>query len=72
MQKMWPESNELLNRMESFQIDAVPDDTSNGQVGKSLACNYSVYFAKDKIVYKASNLTIKGKRLNYSASQKEL
>lgn len=46
--------------MESLQIDAVPDDTSNGQVGKSLVRNYSVYFAKDKIVYKASNLTIKG------------
>ncbi|NXY23600.1 RIPK1 kinase, partial [Atrichornis clamosus] len=32
LKKMWPESNELLNRMESLQIDAVPDDTSNGQV----------------------------------------
>ncbi|NWV26963.1 RIPK1 kinase, partial [Origma solitaria] len=32
LKKMWPESNELLNRMESLQIDAVPEDTSNGQV----------------------------------------
>uniref|UniRef100_A0A8C5T316 Receptor interacting serine/threonine kinase 1 n=1 Tax=Malurus cyaneus samueli TaxID=2593467 RepID=A0A8C5T316_9PASS len=31
LKKMWPESNELLNRMESLQIDAVPEDTSNGQ-----------------------------------------
>ncbi|KFO06378.1 Receptor-interacting serine/threonine-protein kinase 1, partial [Balearica regulorum gibbericeps] len=27
-----PESNELLNRMQSLQIDAVAEDTSNGQV----------------------------------------
>ncbi|NWY64523.1 RIPK1 kinase, partial [Erithacus rubecula] len=32
LKKMWPESNELLNSMESLQIDAVPEDTSNGQV----------------------------------------
>ncbi|NXU10369.1 RIPK1 kinase, partial [Pardalotus punctatus] len=32
LKKMWPESNELLNRMESLQIDAVPEDTSSGQV----------------------------------------
>ncbi|NXS30980.1 RIPK1 kinase, partial [Pomatostomus ruficeps] len=32
LKKMWPESNELPNRMESLQIDAVPEDTSNGQV----------------------------------------
>ncbi|NXG55044.1 RIPK1 kinase, partial [Hemiprocne comata] len=32
LKKMWPESNELLNRMQSLQIDAVADDTSNGQV----------------------------------------
>ncbi|KAM6298930.1 receptor-interacting serine/threonine-protein kinase 1 isoform 1-T1 [Aegotheles albertisi] len=31
LEKMWPKSNELLNRMESLQIDAV-EDTSNGQV----------------------------------------
>ncbi|NXB37381.1 RIPK1 kinase, partial [Eulacestoma nigropectus] len=31
LKKMWPESDEL-NRMESLQIDAVPEDTSNGQV----------------------------------------
>ncbi|NXH41614.1 RIPK1 kinase, partial [Dicaeum eximium] len=31
LKKMWPESNELLHRMESLQIDAVPEDTSNGQ-----------------------------------------
>ncbi|NWV31264.1 RIPK1 kinase, partial [Grantiella picta] len=31
LKKMWPESNELLNRMESLQIDAVPEDNSNGQ-----------------------------------------
>ncbi|NXV92502.1 receptor-interacting serine/threonine-protein kinase 1 [Calonectris borealis] len=30
--KMWPESNELLNRMQSLQIDAVAEDTSNDQV----------------------------------------
>ncbi|XP_032910864.1 receptor-interacting serine/threonine-protein kinase 1 isoform X2 [Catharus ustulatus] len=32
LKEMWPESNELLHRMESLQIDAVPQDTSNGQV----------------------------------------
>ncbi|NWI44775.1 RIPK1 kinase, partial [Picathartes gymnocephalus] len=32
LKKMWPESNDLLHRMESLQIDAVPEDTSNGQV----------------------------------------
>ncbi|NWU14738.1 RIPK1 kinase, partial [Cephalopterus ornatus] len=32
LKKVWPESNELLNRMESLQIDAVPEDTSNGEV----------------------------------------
>ncbi|NXP16261.1 RIPK1 kinase, partial [Scytalopus superciliaris] len=32
LKKMWPKSNELLNRMESLQIDAVPEDTSNGEV----------------------------------------
>ncbi|XP_058689782.1 receptor-interacting serine/threonine-protein kinase 1 isoform X1 [Poecile atricapillus] len=32
LKKMWPESNELLHSMESLQIDAVPEDTSNGQV----------------------------------------
>ncbi|NXI92731.1 RIPK1 kinase, partial [Psophia crepitans] len=32
LKKMWPESNELLNRMQSLQIDAVAEDTSNAQV----------------------------------------
>ncbi|KFW07047.1 Receptor-interacting serine/threonine-protein kinase 1, partial [Fulmarus glacialis] len=32
LKKIWPESNELLNRMQSLQIDAVAEDTSNGQV----------------------------------------
>uniref|UniRef100_A0A8C0F3R7 Receptor interacting serine/threonine kinase 1 n=1 Tax=Bubo bubo TaxID=30461 RepID=A0A8C0F3R7_BUBBB len=32
LKKMCPESNELLNRMQSLQIDAVAEDTSNGQV----------------------------------------
>ncbi|XP_074940239.1 receptor-interacting serine/threonine-protein kinase 1 [Phalacrocorax aristotelis] len=32
LKKMWPDSNELLNRMQSLQIDAVAEDTSNGQV----------------------------------------
>ncbi|NXO56391.1 RIPK1 kinase, partial [Aramus guarauna] len=32
LKQMGPESNELLNRMQSLQIDAVADDTSNGQV----------------------------------------
>ncbi|NWT00478.1 RIPK1 kinase, partial [Mionectes macconnelli] len=31
LKQMWPVSNELLNRMESLQIDAVPEDTSNGE-----------------------------------------
>ncbi|XP_028940009.1 receptor-interacting serine/threonine-protein kinase 1 [Antrostomus carolinensis] len=32
LKKMWPESNELLNRMQSLQIDAVAEGTSNGQI----------------------------------------
>ncbi|KFQ12814.1 Receptor-interacting serine/threonine-protein kinase 1, partial [Leptosomus discolor] len=32
LKKMWPESNELLNRMQSLQIDAVAEDNSNGQI----------------------------------------
>ncbi|XP_014796222.1 PREDICTED: receptor-interacting serine/threonine-protein kinase 1 [Calidris pugnax] len=32
LKQMWPESNELLNSMQSLQIDAVAEDTSNGQV----------------------------------------
>ncbi|NXA93612.1 RIPK1 kinase, partial [Melanocharis versteri] len=32
LKKMQPESNELLHSMDSLQIDAVPEDTSNGQV----------------------------------------
>ncbi|NXF80349.1 RIPK1 kinase, partial [Sclerurus mexicanus] len=32
LKKTWPTSNELLNRMESLQIDTVPEDTSNGEV----------------------------------------
>ncbi|KAM9285805.1 receptor-interacting serine/threonine-protein kinase 1 isoform 2-T2 [Cariama cristata] len=32
LKKTWPESNELLNRMQSLQIDAVAEDTNNGQV----------------------------------------
>ncbi|OWK51357.1 Receptor-interacting serine/threonine-protein kinase 1 [Lonchura striata] len=32
LKKMWPETNELLYSMESLEIDAVPEDTSNGQV----------------------------------------
>ncbi|XP_027749507.1 receptor-interacting serine/threonine-protein kinase 1 isoform X2 [Empidonax traillii] len=32
IKEMCPESNELLNRMESLQIDAVPEDTSSGEV----------------------------------------
>ncbi|NXA27396.1 RIPK1 kinase, partial [Ibidorhyncha struthersii] len=31
LKKMWPESNELLNRIQSLQIDAIAEDTSNGQ-----------------------------------------
>ncbi|KAM6135165.1 receptor-interacting serine/threonine-protein kinase 1 isoform 2-T2 [Pterocles gutturalis] len=31
LKKMCPESNELLNSMESLQIDAIAEDTSNGQ-----------------------------------------
>ncbi|NWV51453.1 RIPK1 kinase, partial [Daphoenositta chrysoptera] len=31
LKKMWPESNELLNTMQSLQIDAVPEGTTNGQ-----------------------------------------
>ncbi|XP_052553535.1 receptor-interacting serine/threonine-protein kinase 1 [Tympanuchus pallidicinctus] len=32
MEEMWPESEELLQRMKSLQIDAVVVDTSNGQI----------------------------------------
>ncbi|NWR68711.1 RIPK1 kinase, partial [Centropus unirufus] len=32
LKKMCPESNELLQRMQSLQIDAVPGDSSNAQV----------------------------------------
>ncbi|NXR40544.1 RIPK1 kinase, partial [Zosterops hypoxanthus] len=32
LKEMRPESNELLHSMESLQIDAVPEDTSNGQI----------------------------------------
>ncbi|NXH11398.1 RIPK1 kinase, partial [Bucco capensis] len=32
LQKAWPESEELLEGMQSLQIDAVPEDASNGQV----------------------------------------
>ncbi|NXI40213.1 RIPK1 kinase, partial [Galbula dea] len=32
LKKSWPESEELLDRMQSLQIDAVPEDASNGQV----------------------------------------
>ncbi|NXS97009.1 RIPK1 kinase, partial [Jacana jacana] len=32
LKKMWPESNELENRMQSLQIDAVAEDISNGQI----------------------------------------
>ncbi|KFV51002.1 Receptor-interacting serine/threonine-protein kinase 1, partial [Tyto alba] len=32
LKKTWPESNELLDGMQSLQIDAVAEDTSNGQV----------------------------------------
>ncbi|NXA48159.1 RIPK1 kinase, partial [Nothocercus julius] len=32
LQKMWPEPNELLTRMQSLQIDAVAEGSSNGQV----------------------------------------
>uniref|UniRef100_A0A8C3R089 Receptor interacting serine/threonine kinase 1 n=1 Tax=Cyanoderma ruficeps TaxID=181631 RepID=A0A8C3R089_9PASS len=32
LKEMRPEPNELLHRMESLQIDAVPEDTSNGQI----------------------------------------
>ncbi|XP_041269225.1 receptor-interacting serine/threonine-protein kinase 1 isoform X2 [Onychostruthus taczanowskii] len=32
LKKMQPKSNELLHSMESLQIDAVPEDSSNGQV----------------------------------------
>lgn len=50
MQEMWPESEELLQRMKSLQIDAVVVDTSNGQIGKcSKSLNQrSIYSAKDK------------------------
>lgn len=70
---MQPESNELLHSMESLQIDAVQGDTSNGQVGKSLARNYSVYLPKIKLSTKQVTLPLRVmKRLNYSAPQKEL
>ncbi|NWX83722.1 RIPK1 kinase, partial [Nothoprocta pentlandii] len=32
LQKMWPEPNELLTRMQSLQVDAVAEGSSNGQV----------------------------------------
>ncbi|NXN28515.1 RIPK1 kinase, partial [Nycticryphes semicollaris] len=32
LKEMWPESNELLNRMQSLQIDAVAEDSSSGQI----------------------------------------
>ncbi|NXV26677.1 RIPK1 kinase, partial [Rissa tridactyla] len=32
LKKTWPESNELLDRMQSLQIDAVSEDASNSQV----------------------------------------
>ncbi|NXN98491.1 RIPK1 kinase, partial [Rhinopomastus cyanomelas] len=32
LKKMWPESNELLSRMQSLEIDAVAEDASNGQM----------------------------------------
>lgn len=70
---MQPESNELLHSMESLQIDAVSGDTSNGQVGKSLACNYSVYLPKIKLSTKQVTLPLRVmKTFNYSAPQKEL
>lgn len=70
---MRPESNELLHSMESLQIDAVPEDTSNGQIGKSLAHNYSVYLPKIELCTKQVTLPLRViKRLNYSPLQKEL
>ncbi|NXC48599.1 RIPK1 kinase, partial [Penelope pileata] len=32
IKEMWPESNELLQRMKSLQVDAVAGDASNGQI----------------------------------------
>uniref|UniRef100_A0A8B9T169 Receptor interacting serine/threonine kinase 1 n=1 Tax=Anas platyrhynchos TaxID=8839 RepID=A0A8B9T169_ANAPL len=32
IKKVWPEPNELLQRMQSLQIDAVAEDPSNGQI----------------------------------------
>ncbi|NWU96511.1 RIPK1 kinase, partial [Upupa epops] len=32
LKKMWPEPNEVLRRMQSLQIDAVAEDTSNGRM----------------------------------------
>lgn len=73
MQKMWPETNELLYSMESLEIDAVPEDTSNGQVGKPLAHNYSVYLPKIKLCTKQVTLPLSViKRLNCLAPQKKL
>lgn len=49
---MWPESNELLNRMQSLQIDAVAEDPSNGQVGQSLTSTslFSVFCQRESCV----------------------
>ncbi|KAM7122363.1 receptor-interacting serine/threonine-protein kinase 1 isoform 3-T3 [Ciconia maguari] len=42
LKKTWPESNEqLLNRMQSLQIDAVPEDTSNSQVGNKDSTSFT-------------------------------
>lgn len=35
MQKMWPVSDELLDEMQSLQIDAVAENRSNAQAGKT-------------------------------------
>ncbi|NXF86598.1 RIPK1 kinase, partial [Eubucco bourcierii] len=32
LKKMWPETNEVLHRMQSLQIDAVAEDATNGQI----------------------------------------
>ncbi|NXJ75017.1 RIPK1 kinase, partial [Trogon melanurus] len=41
LQKTCPESNELLNRMESLQIDARAEDSSNGQVDQPYSLHSS-------------------------------
>ncbi|KFP76799.1 Receptor-interacting serine/threonine-protein kinase 1, partial [Apaloderma vittatum] len=41
LKKTCPESNELLNRMESLQIDARAEDTSNGQVDQPYSLHSS-------------------------------